>query len=348
MLILTLFEFFVNIKHRDFRKNNIQAIISSSSIKNIINDINSISKNSDVLRFGDQFSNALDKDTHSLQKYVDAFKRAQKNNSTITVDSEIPDASDSVRNYIRSRINNGEGFDNVDDVIDKFKTKQAKSFIAASAEDRSFANVKTLINTYNDGLKDLGVSEKEFSEATKGSNDVLGNYLSKVKSGEATFGGYIKALAATKLETLALSAANAAIAAAVSYVITKISEYFSKLDTLCQKADEARSELESVKSEVSSLESELEKTGNRIDELNGKGKLTLSEKSELEKLKTQNEALEYQYIIKKKIADMKASGAADSAKNALEEFRPKNRPQHRPQNFPAAEILTYGKGNFDV
>ena len=99
---------------------------------------------------------------------------------------------------------------------------------------------------------------------------------------------------------------------------------------------------------MSSLESELEKTGNRIDELNGKGKLTLSEKSELEKLKTQNEALEYQYIIKKKIADMKASGAADSAKNALEEFRPKNRFRPRPQNFPAAEILLYGKGNFGV
>lgn len=59
-----------------------------------------------------------------------------------------------------------------------------------------------------------------------------------------------------------------------------------------EKLKEQREQYEEIASELEGIESELKNVSSRMDELNGKGTLTLTEKDELKRLRSENEELE--------------------------------------------------------
>lgn len=127
-----------------------------------------------------------------------------------------------------------------------------------------------------------------------------------------TFSGALKGLWATiKANPIFL------VATAITAVVAISAKLYESFDEACEKAKEARSSFESVLSELESLESELIATKERIDELNSLDSLSLVEEAELKNLQEQNLKLEYQYQLKKRIADLEQQKAAKAAYDVL-------------------------------
>lgn len=108
---------------------------------------------------------------------------------------------------------------------------------------------------------------------------------------------------------------------AVFTVTTAIADYYSKaLDRAQEKAKESKQAYEDITAELSSLSDKLKDVQTRIEELktlqSQKG-LTLVEENELKKLELQNDELEREARIKKALAQMKGSQAAEDAEAAI-------------------------------
>ena len=84
-----------------------------------------------------------------------------------------------------------------------------------------------------------------------------------------------------------------------------------------EAAEKSRSEYQDTVSELEKLNGELERTKNRINELETKKTLTLTEEAELAKLKAQNEELENQVKIKQALANVQEKTAAYDARQEL-------------------------------
>ena len=81
-------------------------------------------------------------------------------------------------------------------------------------------------------------------------------------------------------------------------------------------AQQAQSDYQEVASELESVNEELATTKQRIDELNGKHKLTFTEKEELENLKAQNAELEKRAYWLEKDAEIKRKETSEKAQKA--------------------------------
>lgn len=91
----------------------------------------------------------------------------------------------------------------------------------------------------------------------------------------------------------------------------------TKFDRAIEKAAKSQASYTETADELKTLQSELKTTSDRIEELESQGNLTITEESELEKLKLQNAELKRQYVLKEKIANEKQKESAEDAKNAL-------------------------------
>lgn len=107
------------------------------------------------------------------------------------------------------------------------------------------------------------------------------------------------------------------VAAGIVAVVAIYDALTESVSEAIDKAEKAKAAYEQTKTEIESLNSELETTRDRINELNGKGSLTLVEASELERLQRQNELLEAQLEIKQKLLIDQNKDAADAAYHVL-------------------------------
>lgn len=85
-----------------------------------------------------------------------------------------------------------------------------------------------------------------------------------------------------------------------------------------EKAQESSSKYKDSKTEVENLNNELETTNQKISQLESKGKLTLTEESELAKLRAQRNELEVQLKLKEKINDFDKRNAKRDVEHAIE------------------------------
>lgn len=126
--------------------------------------------------------------------------------------------------------------------------------------------------------------------------------VGKVASETSKFGIFMSSLGSeiTGLFTGAAGALNAVFAwvGVISLVATGIYKIYDALTLTVDEAEEARSkavsDLSEAQSNLESINSEFETTQQRIDELNGKDKLTFTEQGELEDLKEKNKLLQLQ------------------------------------------------------
>lgn len=157
------------------------------------------------------------------------------------------------------------------------------------------------------------VSTETFASTMKGASVEAQKYAVNIKEGTGsaeTFATNQKAIQTSMTETATVSkvaaaglsifkaALNTIIIFAAVEGIQLLINAFDNLVLTVDEANEARSkaasDLSEAQSNLESINSELETTQQRIDELNGKDKLTFTEQGELEDLKEKNKLLQLQ------------------------------------------------------
>lgn len=124
-----------------------------------------------------------------------------------------------------------------DPAIDYFKSIQDQGVgVKASmdgvyksliGETHGFKNAKAVISGYNKITDQTGKTQHNYANLVGESNTIFGEYLSSVKSGEASLLGYIGKLVATKAATIALNVATSLLSAGIgliAYIIQLITK----------------------------------------------------------------------------------------------------------------------------
>lgn len=175
------------------------------------------------------------------------------------------------------------------------------------------------------------VSTETFANTMKGASVEAQKYAVNIKEGTGsaeTFATNQKAIQTSMTETATVSkvaaaglsifkaALNTIIIFAVVEGIQLLINAFDNLVLTVDEANEARSkaasDLSEAQSNLESINSELETTQQRIDELNGKDKLTFTEQGELEDLKEKNKLLQLQADTAERIQKSKQQDLLDT------------------------------------
>lgn len=210
------------------------------------------------MTFSSQFNSTLGSDTVAIQSYINAVN----NGSTTTqaFEMHMRGASTAAQTYVQSM--------NFAALSTDAYVQQAKmAEIATMAQNKSFTSVRSILNTYNTGLSEVGLSSQQFTQSVAQGNSVLGRYLANVGVGNATMRGYVGTLIAAKAATIGLRIAQTALNAAigfglglvVQFVMSGIAKAFEAIKEACKSAEEKMSDLNTKFQEISSKAQETAK-----------------------------------------------------------------------------------------
>ena len=236
------------------------------------------------------------------------------------------------------------------DDLDKPYTKTAKAAKEASsaieevgdAASKSSSAVTTVSTTSSSVVSAVEDIEGA-TEASSQSMTAMETATAGLAAEEATatgvtvsFGTALKGFLISVAPILAITAAVAGVA----FAFKKANDHIKKFDTSLEKAQTAQSSFEQTKSELSSLQDELSVTKDKIKELNNKDKLTFTEKTELDNLKSQSKELQLQIDLKNKLANTESKKAVKESMTALEQ-------NHFIDHTSKKEISSNGRGDVD-
>ncbi len=206
-----------------------------------------------TVNFSNTFTQQLAADEMALMKYSLALKSGMTEQEAF--DATMRNASVAAQQYAQTMYITGES-------VTEFTTKQKMAEIASMSQNKSFANVRSIINTYNGGLSQLGVTQQQFTQSVSQGNSVLGNYIASVGVGNATMRGYIGSLIATKAATIGLKVATIALNAVIglgiglliSFVTSALSAGWEKLKDAFKSTEERIADLnEKLKESASAI-----------------------------------------------------------------------------------------------
>ncbi len=127
----------------------------------------------------------------------------------------MANASENAMLFAQNNVITGES-------VAAFTKEQQKSNLMLISSNKGMSVARGLIDEYNTGCVNCGLSQSEFATTVSGSNRVLGNYLSGLNGAEASMGGYILSLAGAKLATLGLRVATMALNAALTMGVSML------------------------------------------------------------------------------------------------------------------------------
>ena len=167
-----------------------------------------------------------------------------------------------------------------------------------------FIKAKEYINDYNVLIEKSPEKRSEFIADAQKQNKSFGKYLQTLDGAPATIDGYNNSIskmarksqmAAKAVKVLNFATSALLTTAAISLAL-QIPKIFDKLIVTAEeqkeKTEEAIKTYQDTTSELESLNSELSTTKQRIAEINAKDKISLTDKSELAKLKATNDELQ--------------------------------------------------------
>lgn len=225
--------------------------------------------------------------------------------------------------------------------------------VFGSASGLKSNELKTLENYYNELLK-IQKATDDAGAATDAYNKYLANersyvqYLGKeLESGSVSMENLKNATAQastamTIFNAIKSIAFNMAIGLVVEGLVLGIKALIDLIPTtekLGEKLVEINQELASLKSENESLNNELQTTADRINELQGKGKLTLVEENELKQLRLTNAQLEAKLALNEALYKQKQK---EQQKTAKEWIDSKDRKQARNQKGAQDSMMRDG------
>lgn len=154
----------------------------------------------------------------------------------------------------------------------------------------------------------------------KGSSDEIAAGIQQVASSSGSIGGVgtaFKGLFASIQPLLPLIGAVAAGFALFKGFQFLDDKFTLTFGTAQKHLEESSAAYNNTVSEIQSINSELETTRSRIEELQSKDKLTLTEQAELANLERQNTLLENQLRIKQSLAESQGKEAAEDARETI-------------------------------
>ncbi len=160
-----------------------------------------------------------------------------------------------------------------------FKEEFNNSSLSAEALGEKMKNVDSRIISYAKTCKNGELTTKGFKQSL---DDLF--YSAKTNAGSAV-NQVFQATGNIILDTL--------ISKGLTLAYTAIDNLVHKTEKAKERIQEANNTYHTSKSELQSLQAEFSATTQRINELNSKGKLSFTDKSELETLNTQNAELEH-------------------------------------------------------
>ena len=217
---------------------------------------------------GMRFVKNLDNDIAKLKEFKTLMSKMQselKDGMSIDVSGAIEQsmsgASEAAKNFAKS-------WDLSNEALGEFSKKQLEATGVISKTSSSMTNAKNIISAYNNLVDKSGQTQSKFASAISTFNPQLGNYLSGLKSGEASLGGYGVQLAFATVKTFALQAATLALNTALSMGISMlISAGVSALMSWINRADELADKVKDVTTEYNNQKKELKDTKATINEV---------------------------------------------------------------------------------
>lgn len=217
---------------------------------------------------GMRFVKNLDNDIAKLKEFKTLMSKMQselKDGMSIDVNDVIEQsmsgASDRAKEFAKT-------WDLSNEAIGEFSKKSLEATGVISKTSNSMTNAKNIISAYNNLVDKSGETQSKFASAISTFNPQLGNYLSGLKSGEASLGGYGVQLAFATVKTFALQAATLALNAALSMGISMlISAGVSALMSWINRADELADKVKDVTTEYNNQKKELKDTKATINEV---------------------------------------------------------------------------------
>lgn len=217
---------------------------------------------------GMRFVKNLDNDIAKLKEFKTLMSKMQselKDGMSIDVNDVIKQsmsgASEAAKNFAKS-------WDLSNEALGEFSKKQLEATGVISKTSNSMTNAKNIISAYNNLVDKSGETQSKFASAISTFNPQLGNYLSGLKSGEASLGGYGVQLAFATVKTFALQAATLALNAALSMGIGMlISAGVSALMSWINAEDELADKVKDVTTEYGNQKKELKDAKATINEV---------------------------------------------------------------------------------
>ena len=220
--------------------------------------------------FSDVFSTNLNNDIVSLNKFIKAVSQGESKNVALVNYMQM--SSNSAKEFANSIDVSTLATKNASEVMDicssstkEFETQQKMAQISIVANGNSLTKTKQLIDEYQGGLKNCGVSQQQFLTAVQATNPQLANYLSGLNGANGSLKGYIRSLISTKLATIGLQIATTALNMAITMGLSvAISALVSKIDELYVSEEEARKQAEE---DLQVANEQVEKNKERVNSL---------------------------------------------------------------------------------
>ena len=217
---------------------------------------------------GMSFVTSLDSDLSKLKEYkyvIETLKKNQKDGQDINfdfaMDKYLSNASKAAQDFAKS-------WDLSNEALGEFSKKQVETTGVISKTSSSMTNAKNIISAYNNLVDESGTTQQKFASAISTFNPQLGNYLSGLKSGEASLAGYGVQLVAATAKTVALEAATLMLNAALTFGISMlVSAGVSALMSWINRADELSDKIDDITTKYKQQKEELQNSKKTIDDV---------------------------------------------------------------------------------
>ena len=244
----------------------------------------SVDKNNESgFQFSKSFSDQLKADANAIHNYNNAINSGIEPTKALKI--HMAGASSEAIAFAKS-------MQTTKAPVTDFITQQKMAQVSLTAQKTGLKNIKPLLDEYNSGCKNTGLTQQQFAEAVGESNKVAGNYLSGLNGGKATMRGYVSSLVSAKAATIGLQAATIALNAAISMgvmlaiqlVIKAFDELIETNEEVAESAKKAMDEykqaqetLKSNKATIEEISSDYEKLSKGVDKLGNNVSLSASE-----------------------------------------------------------------------
>ena len=252
------------------------------------------------------------KDNAALLEFENTIK--ETNGATKELSASMLDSSSSASQFMQN-FKNIEGVlkgeisvvDEYSKHLESLQQKQVElNLLTNTAQRHTLANAKLIMSEYNQGLKNTTLSQKEFTQAVSDNWTVLGKYLTSVKMGSATLGGFALELTIATAKMVAMKVAAMAtqmvLVTLASFIVSKVIEAIDEMIVTSKEAieigEQAKQEVEDINATLKNQQKTIKETAQRfaelsqgIDQVSGKN-LSLSDEDYQEFLDISNELAE--------------------------------------------------------
>lgn len=194
------------------------------------------------------FQASLDNDIAKLTQYQAAVTNGMA--PTEAMDRYMRGASEAAIQYTSST-------DAASISTTKFGTSQKMAAVSTEAQSKSLLSAKSLITEYNNGCKNVGISQSEFITAVSQSNSGLATYLTNLNGAKGSLTGYVASLVGAKVATVALRVATIALNTALTMGISLLVQgAISAISSLINHEKEAKEAAREAAQDISNSYSE--------------------------------------------------------------------------------------------